>query len=204
MAVILPVQNSEHPPDSSFDRPNDRDEMWEGVLVMSPIADFEHQGLVSEFTVFLSLIVTWPGQGEVFPGCNVSDRDEGWTENFRIPDVAVFLTDGVGSIQGTHSRGGPDFLVEVLSDDDRALEKLPFYAKNGVREVLFIRRDPWAIELYRNVEGILTLLATSTEENPEAIACSVVPISLRLVPDPESTRPAIEITQLGGDLLRRI
>ena len=204
MALVLPAQNAERPSDSSFQRPNDRDEMWEGVLVMSPIADFEHQDIVLELASFLVSLVKRAGLGRVFAGCNVSDRDEGWTENYRIPDVAVFLHDGVGSIHGSHSLGGPDFLVEVLSDDDRALEKLPFYAKNGVREALFIRRDPWAIELYRNVDGILTLLATSKEENPEAIACSVVPISLRVVPDPESSRPAIEITQLGGDLLRRI
>ena len=171
---------------------------------MSPMADFEHQDIVLELASFLVSLVKHAGLGRVFAGCNVSDRDEGWTENFRIPDVAVFLHNGVGSIRGTHSLGGPDFLVEVLSDDDRAPEKLPFYAANGVREALFIRRDPWAVELYRNVEGVLTLVETSTEENAEAVACSVVPISLRLVPDPESSRPALEVTHLGGDLRRRI
>ena len=204
MAVKLPVQSAERPAriqsDPRFSGSEDRDEIWEGVTVVSPLANLEHQIFVGELTGFLILLVNRSKLGFVVPGCNVSDRDEGWTENFRIPDIAVFLHGGVGANRGAHLLGGPDFLIEVLSDDDRAPEKLPFYAANGVHEALYIRRDPWVVELYRNVEGILTLAETSTAETEAIVTCSVVPMAVRLIRDAEGSRPDIEISQIGGDL----
>ena len=182
-----------------------RDEVWEGVEVVAPLADLEHQLIIARLTTVLEILVDWNGLGLVVAGCNVSDRAIGWEKNYRIPDIAVFLKGGVGILHETHSEGGPDFLVEVLSEDDRAAEKLPFYARNGVREAVFIRREPeWAIELYRNDGRTLVLAERSAPPDAAVIQSSVIPLRLRLVPDPAGGRPLIEAGQTGGDLQRLI
>src|SRR5688572_6045764 len=67
------------------------DEVWEGVYVMPPLADNEHQSLSTRIGGVMSNVVPWPDAGEVFVGVNVSDRVEDWRFNYRIPDVAIYL-----------------------------------------------------------------------------------------------------------------
>lgn len=172
------------------------DEVWDGVYVMSPLANDEHQEIVSGLNTVLQIVVAWTGLGKVRPGVNVSDR-ENWTENYRCPDVVVFLQGTSAINRGAFWLGGPDFAVEVLSDGDRARAKLPFYAKVGVRELLLVDRVPWALELYRLADGSLVPVGRSTPEHPDALASEVVPLTFRLVAGKE--RPRIEIKQRDGD-----
>ena len=65
------------------------DEVWEGVYVVSPIADNEHQTLVLKLTFAFEQLIGATGLGEVLPGANVSDRVDHWTKNYRTPDVVV-------------------------------------------------------------------------------------------------------------------
>ena len=109
-------------------------------------------------------MVDWPRLGKVYQGVNVSDRDDDWTKNFRCPDVAVYLTGNPAVAKGAYWHGGPDFAVEILSPDDRSREKLDFYARVGVRELLLIDRDPWALELYRRNGAEWALAGRSTLE----------------------------------------
>ncbi len=51
---------------------------------------------------------------------------------YRVTDMLVVLPGNPIQNLDTHFVGGPDFLVEVLSPGDQALEKLPFYAVIGV------------------------------------------------------------------------
>ena len=98
----------------------------------------------------------------MFPGVNLSDRDKGWEQNYREPDVAVFLRDGKAINCGTHWRGAADFLVEIISPGERTREKIPFYSSLGVVELLIIDRDPWTLELYRHQNGQLAKVGQST------------------------------------------
>lgn len=175
---------------------DDRDEVWDGVYVMSPLADIEHQNLVGGLTTVLTVVIVWPGMGSVQPGTNVSDRDEDWVDNYRIPDVAVFLNGTTAIHLGTHWLGGPDFTVEVLSNQDRARQKLPFYASLGVREVLMVDRDSWALELYRLADGRLDPVGRSTLDQPHLLSSEVVPLSFRLAAG--EPRPAIEVSHADG------
>jgi hypothetical protein len=128
------------------------DEVWDGTYVMSPIADDEHQELIGHLTSVLTTVFGWSKLADVRPGVNISDRDEGWIHEYRVPDVAVRLKDGRAIKHETHWEGGPDLVIEVVSLGDAAREKLEFYASIGVREVLILDRDPWSLELYR-LEG---------------------------------------------------
>ena len=91
------------------------DEVWDGVYVMAPLANNEHQLIVSRLTSVFEECIGWPGLGYVFPGVNVSDRVDDWKSNFRCPDVAVFMKNSRAKNQDAFWHGGPDFAVEVVS-----------------------------------------------------------------------------------------
>ena len=169
------------------------DEVWNGVYVMSPEADNSHQIIV---TLLSSAIVeSVRNRGIlVLSGTNISDQVDDWTRNYRVPDIAVFMPGNPAENRETHFLGGPDFLVEVVSKYDRSRRKLDFYASVGVREVLFVNRDPWRLDLYKLGDGKLELAATSLRDGAIAIESDVLGMSFRL--EPSEPRPRIEATDL--------
>lgn len=156
------------------------DEVWEGVYVMSPLANDEHQYLVKELTAVLTLVVDWQKLGQTRPGTNISDRKDDWTKNYRCPDVAVFLNDTTAENCGAFWLGGPDFAIEIVSPGDRVLEKLPFYASVQTRELLIIDRDPWTLTLYRHAKDEMVEQTKSTLSNGNVLTSQVVPLSFQL------------------------
>lgn len=172
------------------------DEVWNGVYVMSPLANDEHQRMVMEFAFILMNVLGPAGNADVRPGVNVTDREVGWKKNYRVPDVVVRYHDGRSQIRDTHWFGGPDFLIEVASRGDRSRKKRPFYASIGVREMLIVDRHPWALELYRLDDGELNLVGRSTLDDPAQVVSEVVPLWFRLVAVED--RPRIEVVQSGG------
>ena len=174
------------------------DEVWDGVYVMSPVANNEHQFLVGELTAALKVAVEQSGMGCVFPGVNVSDRRDDWEKNYRCPDVAVFINGTRAEDRGTHWYGGPDFAVEIVSPNDRTWEKLPFYEKVGTRELLIVDRDPWVLTLLRCTKGRLEEVGRSTTETTIPLASEVVPLTWRLAAG-DRREPNIDIAHSDGD-----
>jgi Uma2 family endonuclease len=178
------------------------DEVWEGVYHVSPIPNIEHQELAGIlFAIFLE-VVRAGKLGMAYPGVNVSDREEDWTQNYRGPDVAVVLAGCHAKNCGTHWFGGPDLVVEVVSPHDRSRDKIDFYSLVGVREFLIVDRFPWALELYRLNAGRLQLAGRSTSDAPSELQSSVLPLNFRLVPG--DARPVIEVTHHDGSQTWRI
>lgn len=173
-----------------------RDEVWEGNYVIMPIANDEHQDIVGQLTTVLMAVVQWKGLGLVRPGVNVSDRAEDWRQNYRCPDVVVYLEGTAAQNHGSFWRGGPDLAIEIVSEGDRSREKIGFYAEVKTREVLMIDRDPWTLELYRLTNGKMEQTGHSDLENTAILASEVVPLSWKLVPG--KARPHIEITHTDG------
>jgi Uma2 family endonuclease len=172
------------------------DEVWEGVYIVTPLPNNNHQVLVGEIAYVLGEAVGRPGLGQVFPGVNLSDRNAGWEKNFREPDVAVFLCGGRAIDRGTHWQGAADFLVEIISPGERTREKIPFYSGIGVVELLVIDREPWSLELYRNENGQLTKVGQSTLAVPDAIEAKTVGLTFQLLPS--EPRPQIQATHLAS------
>ena len=168
-----------------------RDEVWEGVYVVPPMPNDEHQELQLALCIPFYDLVQVPGLGKVRPGVNVSDRHPDWKDNYRCPDVVVFLATSPAVNHGTHWVGGPDLAVEIISPGEQPDAKFDFYAKVKTREVLVVTRDPWAVELHRLKGRKLVLAGRSDGTNPAAVASAVLPVTVRLVPG--QPRPRVEV-----------
>lgn len=173
-----------------------KDEVWNGRYIIMPDPDNVHQEFVAELVFILTLVVKRAGLGNVYPGGNISDREEKWTSNYRVPDVTVFLNDNPAENRNTHWFGGPDLAIEIVSDNDKSRKKLDFYAGVGTRELLIVDRVPWQLELFRLTDGELVSVGKSSVTDGNVLASEVVPLSFRLVAG--ATRPQIEARHADG------
>jgi len=173
------------------------DEVWEGVYVMSPIANDEHQQLVTRLATVLTETIDFAGLGEVRAGINLTSESDNWKYNFRVPDVVVFLKDTQAENRETHWLGGPDLAVEIVSSGDQTREKISFYEKVRTRELLIVDRDPWQLELHRLVDNKLVVVGTSSLTDPAWLFSETVPLKLRL--QPGEKRPVIELIHSSSD-----
>ncbi len=178
------------------------DEVWEGVYVMSPIANDEHQQLVTRLSTVLTETIDFSGLGEVRAGVNLTSQPEDWKHkdwkhNFRVPDVVVFLKASEAICHGAYWSGGPDLAVEIVSSGDQTREKISFYEKVRTRELLIVDRDPWQLELHRLVNNKLVLVGTSSLADPTWIVSETVPLRLRL--QAGDKRPTIELAHSLSD-----
>jgi Uma2 family endonuclease len=174
------------------DRP---DEVWNGVYVVMPDPNIIHQELGTRFAAGVMIHLEGVIEARVIAGINVSADREDWTKNYRCPDVAVFLPGNPAEDRKSHWLGGPDFAVEIVSKGDRSRDKFGFYASVGVRELLYVERRPWALELYRREGTGWVLSGLSVPETSAILKSSVLPLSFRLIP--AEPRPRLEI--LGRD-----
>ena len=173
------------------------DEVWEGVYMMAPLANNEHQFLGTQLGLVCQSVILVPDDGLVYVGVNVSDRKKGWRKNYRCPDLAVYLKDNPAEDCGTHWFGGPDFGAEIVSPGDRSWEKLAFYATVGVRELLIVDRKPWRLELYRLDQGELKLAGKCTTKDPVVLVSSVLPLTFTLITG--KPRPRILVAEPKGE-----
>jgi Uma2 family endonuclease len=122
------------------------DEMWDGVLHMTPAPSLEHQRILDELIIFLGRQLASTARGILRSGINVFRENA----DYRIPDLTfvgagrehLFHQDGVRG-------GGPDAVIEIRSPEDETYDKLPFYAAIGTREVIVVNRDTKQPEIYR-------------------------------------------------------
>ncbi len=168
------------------------DEVWEGIYIMAPAPNDEHQEISTRLARPFLVVVEDPGLGKVRLGINLASDPDDWEHDYRVPDVSVFLKESPAVCHGAFWSGPPDFLVEIVSPWDKTREKLAFYSKVGARELLLVDRDPWQLELYRRQGQGLTLLTTITPDEATAIESAVLPLRFRLLPG--NVRPMIEIT----------
>lgn len=155
------------------------DEVWDGVYVMPSMPSLEHQELVHDLDAIFDEVVVRAGLGKVYPGVNVSDRGRDWKKNFRVPDLVAVLKNSRAIRHSIHIQGGPDFLVEIESPGDDTEEKVPFYGKLGVRELLIIHRDKRTLRLLRHDGHELVLVPSTELEGKEWLVSEVLPVAFR-------------------------
>lgn len=144
-----------------------RDEVWEGVLHMSPSPSRRHAELVAQLLVLLDPLARAAG---LTPSADFNLGDG--KDDFRVPDG------------GLHRPGAADMwlptaalVLEIVSPGDETWQKLPFYAAHSVDELLIVdlekRSVDWlalsqgeGAEDYRSIErsGLIDLSAGELSE----------------------------------------
>jgi len=120
-----------------------RDEMWNGVLHMVPPASSEHNSLGARLMAVL-LPIAVGLEGFNTPG--VFDPASGGMTDYRVPDLG-FAPPELVTKRGIEGRAA--LVVEILSPTDDSYEKLPFYRRVGVGELLYIDAVTKAFEVRR-------------------------------------------------------
>jgi Uma2 family endonuclease len=157
------------------------DEVWEGMYVMPAMPTWAHQKILDDLGDILTEVVKRGRIGDKVQGANVSDRREGWEHNYRVPDLIVVLKNTRAILCGTHICGGPDFLVEIESPGDDTEEKVPFYGKIGVRELLIIHRDNRTLRLLRLEGEELVPVKPTLFKGKEWLVSEVLPLAFRRI-----------------------
>jgi Uma2 family endonuclease len=113
------------------------DEMWEGELHMVPPSGTGHQDLGS------ALVAAWRPLGaplglRVTYETGLFDPDVADFSSYRQPDVVVWRAEHATD-RGVEGRA--ELAVEIRSPDDETYQKIPFYDRVGVRELLVVELD---------------------------------------------------------------
>jgi Putative restriction endonuclease len=107
------------------------DEVWEGVLHMIPAPSFEHARVTQQLAVLLDGPAGTAGLLPAIGEFNLGESEH----DFRVPDGGLHRPGTSGVWLSTAA-----VVVEIVSPGDETWEKLPFYARHHVDEVLIV--DP--------------------------------------------------------------
>ena len=169
------------------------DEVWEGLLILKPLPDNQHQSILARIQM---PIMDCCSDDKVRFGVNITDRHPDWLYNFRCPDFVIYKRENPAVCHDMYWLGGPDFLIEVIMPNDLSRDKLPFYAKVSTREVLIVDRDPWTLELYHLQDGVLELAGQSNLTDPAVLTSRVLPLTFQLLQ--ASPRPIIHMAHTSN------
>jgi Uma2 family endonuclease len=127
---------------------------WErgSLLCMDPVSD-EH----GEESGFLYSVMSSYAQEEDAGRVKADGYAEKLDEDtVRVPDVAFFRKSSVGRMKPTHSEGGADLVVEIVSPESRNRDrgqKFFEYERAGVEEYWIVDPERKRAEFYRLREG---------------------------------------------------
>ncbi|MGI8903700.1 MAG: Uma2 family endonuclease [Solirubrobacteraceae bacterium] len=139
-----------------------RDEVWKGVLHMTPAPSAAHARLAAQVLILLAPSAAAAG---LEPS---TDFNLGAADEYRVPDGGLLPRSALAVYLAT-----VPLVVEIVSLDDQTSEKAPFYAAHHVDELLIVdaqeRSVRWlALEQaeYRPIErsGLVDLGRAELEE----------------------------------------
>ncbi len=111
------------------------DEVWEGVLHMSPPPSSRHEFIVQQLALALTPLARAQGLG-VLGAAGIGVKD-----NHRVPDLTLLRPPAQVQWQPTAA-----IAVEILSWREPATKKLDFYAAHHVDELVIIDPDKRAVD----------------------------------------------------------
>lgn len=157
------------------------DEVWEGVLHMVPAPGGPHQRLGT----CLSRAI---GPAADRRGLLISYETGLYAavDDYRVPDLAVYRPEQA-SDRGIDASA--ELVVELRSPGDESYDKLDWYARRGVREVLIVHPPTRAVERYALRGGAYRLVEPDAEE---AVTSDVLGVRLRPVVTPNGPRLRVE------------
>lgn len=130
-----------------------RFEWVEGSLLRMEPNSGDHVDESDFLTSVMRYYVEEQGSGRVV-GDGLAERlEEGVV---RVPDLAYFRKDSLGKIKPTHSEGGADLVIEIVSPESRIrdkAEKFFEYERAGIEEYWIIDPERRRAEFYRLSAG---------------------------------------------------
>jgi Uma2 family endonuclease len=118
-----------------------RDEMWDGVLHMVPPAGGAHQLLSSRFFLVVGPLADRRGLVPLMETGLFGSADD-----YRVPDQ-LYCRPEHFSERGAE---GAEVVVEVRSPGDETYDKIEFYSRCGVREMLVLHPEDRPVERFRS------------------------------------------------------
>ncbi len=174
------------------------DEVWEGVLHMSPPPHGEHQALIMDLGIAMKAQASRHGLGRILPQAGVREPGtptKGPRSNFRVPDL-VLIPPGYSLIDGW-IEDGASLVVELRSEREVVREKLAFYADRKVLEVLYVDWRSLEIELF-DLRGGRPVLVSPDREG--FVVVRTLAVRARRVVDGDKRRLELEDIRGGGPL----
>lgn len=150
------------------------DEMWQGEIHMVPPASAEHQRIAGELFVALrsaardSTVLVRYETGLFDPGAP-QDTD------YRVPDLVVF---DPAHLSDRGVEGAAALVMEIRSPGDESLEKIGFYERVGVGEVLVIDRDTKDLRQWQRRGDALVEMQIDEDM---LVSPSLLPVTLRTI-----------------------
>lgn len=148
-----------------------RHELLDGEHVVTPAPSIRHQTLVTRLLVALARHLEASGRGTVLP----APVDVLLSESTVVEPDLVYVSDERSSILEERAiRGGPDLVVEVLSESSRSRDEVTkrhLYEKHGVAEYWIVDPVLATVKVFRgDARGFAepVLLAREKDETLES------------------------------------
>ncbi len=139
---------------------DERYELIEGALLMTPAPVPRHQRISGRLEFELRKFVTANDLGEVFDApCDVHLDDA----NVVQPDILFISKERLNIIGEKNIQGAPDFVIEIISESTAYrdfVQKKRLYAKFGIREYWIVLPVEESIEVYILKDNTYTLHKT--------------------------------------------
>lgn len=126
------------------------DEVWDGELHMAPAPSGGHQRL--GFRLAAILLGRAEEAGLVASYETELYRPDAARDDYRVPDQ-VFCQPAYATARGVSGRA--ELVIEIRSPGDETYEKVDFYAKANVQELLVIDPETCRVELFCLVDDRL-------------------------------------------------
>jgi Uma2 family endonuclease len=144
---------------------DERYELIEGELIMSPSPIPKHQRISRKIEFILEKYVTENDIGEVFYApCDVY-LDE---ENVVQPDILLISKERLGIIGEKNIQGAPDLVIEIISESTAyrdLVQKKKLYARFGVKEYWIVVPGEESIEVYILKDNTYILYKTYSKDD---------------------------------------
>ena len=127
---------------------DERYELIEGDLIMTPSPMTKHQRISGKIGFELIKYVTENNLGEVFYAPYDVLFDD---ENVVQPDILFVSKDRLDIIGEKNIQGAPDIIVEIISESSAyrdMVQKKKLYARFGVKEYWIVIPEEESIEMY--------------------------------------------------------
>ena len=136
---------------------DERYELIEGELLMTPSPVPRHQRISGKLEFELRKFVTENNLGEIFDApCDVYLDNE----NVVQPDILFISQERLNIIGEKNIQGAPDIVIEIISENTAyrdLVQKKKLYAQFGIREYWIVIPGEEVVEVYTLKENAYTL-----------------------------------------------